>query len=438
MSTWKLRPGADRRIRAQHPWVFSNELAQSPKGLVPGSPVRLVDAKGQFVAAGYGNPNSLIAFRALSFQDGPNPCELENVVLKVVSAWGHRFLMGYRRSFRLVYGEGDFLPGLVVDRYVGTNDDGVRQQVLVAQILSAGIQFSVASSAQMLERFFQKIVEDTFDSKLSEFNWAETNVVIRNDVSVRRLEGMDLQDSVVLRQVPNTDLYNFSIEIDPVAGEKPVLMLCDLVQGQKTGFFLDQAENIALTARHVLQSKNWESPIRILDLCCYVGQWSTQLTRALVSQGHKVEVTQVDVSATALAAAKHNAEREGALALSLKLDVLEGLSALPDRHYDIVIADPPAFIKAKKDVPTGRHAYLKINANAFRVVRRGGWVVSCSCSGLLEEKEFIEVLAKALRRQELQARCVARGGHAADHPNLMAFPEGFYLKMFLHQVCTGG
>ncbi|GIL18505.1 MAG: SAM-dependent methyltransferase [Oligoflexia bacterium] len=430
MTIWKLRPGADKRVRAHHPWVFSNELQQSPKGHPPGEPVRLVDHKGQFLAAGYGNPHSLISFRALSFDPHvQDPTSLEEIISQVISCWGHRSVLGYHLSFRLCYGENDYLPGLVLDRYV-IEDQGQQSQVFAVQILTAGMQFALSD----LNRFFNRLVEESVAAKLSSFGWDETSVVIRNDVQIRRLEGLEVEPVKVLHQGQKANLNHAQILIHPAVGEAPIKMACDLIEGQKTGFFLDQAYNIKLLCDQIMKSTQFESPVRILDLCCYVGQWSTQLARALKEKGLSVEVTAVDVSETALAFAKENIEREGAQAIIMKKDVLEELNSLPDKHYDIVIADPPAFIKAKKDVPTGRHAYLKMNTHAFRLVQRGGFVVSCSCSGLFEEKEMMEVLGKAIRRMDLRARCICRGGHAADHPNLMSFPEGFYLKMFIHQV----
>lgn len=430
ITNWKLNQGSDRRIRARHPWVFSNELAKSPKGHLPGGAVRLLDAKGQFVASGYGNPHSLIAFRALSFDPHiENPTDLEELVSQVITAWGHRYSAGYTRSFRLVYGETDHLPGIVIDRFL-VEANGEYSQVFCCQILTAGMQLALTD----LTRFFKRIVEESNNARLSELEWAKTSVVIRNDVQIRKLEGLEVEDPKILQHEQNFDLSNSTILIDPVTGDEPVRMDCDLHEGQKTGFFLDQAFNIRLLCQQLARAKFLKSPVRVLDLCCYVGQWSTQITRQLKSLGYEVEVTAVDVSSTALEFAKRNISREGALALIQEKDVLEDMSSFPNKHYDIVIADPPAFIKAKKDIPTGRHAYLKMNSNAFRMVKRGGFVVSCSCSGLLTEEDFMETLAKAIRRMEVETRCLARGGHAADHPHLMSFPEGFYLKMFLHHI----
>jgi 23S rRNA (cytosine1962-C5)-methyltransferase len=430
VTIWRLRTGADRRIRSGHPWIFSNELQQSPKGHPPGSPVVLLDAGGKFLASGYGNPHSLIAFRALSFSSSDQEITTDFLQTKILRSWQQRHWMGYKNSFRMVYGEGDYLPGLVIDRYVLKDRTA---QVLAVQVLTAGLEFLLKNPA----KFFELLVQESQEKGLSEFSWEKTAIVLRNDVNIRRLEGLEVMDPQIIKEVAGIDLKQSEILVDEVLPDlesQPIVMSCDLFEGQKTGFFLDQVFNIQVVAQKLMNSQFPDRKIRILDLCCYVGHWSTQLTRALKKKGFEVETTLVDVSAPALEFAKKNADREGAVTICQKLDVLEDLGVLPTRHYDVVIADPPAFIKAKKDVPTGRHAYLKLNAAAFKHVLRGGYVVSCSCSGLFVEEEMMETLRKSIQRTEVEARCIAHGGHAADHPNLMSFPEGFYLKMFLHQV----
>ncbi|MBX2994434.1 MAG: class I SAM-dependent rRNA methyltransferase [Bdellovibrionaceae bacterium] len=438
MTIWRLQPGADKRIRGGHPWVFSNELSGSPKGHIQGAPITLQDSKGSFLAHGYGNPHSLIAFRAVSFEQKEDDClQIESLVNKVISAWGHRRMLGYERSFRLVFGECDFLPGLVIDRYL-LEAGG---QVLAIQITTAGMEKALTD----LEYFSRRIAEEAMESGLTTLNWASTAVVIRADVNVRKLEGLEVKEPKVIKEIEGFDLRNAWVLVDavgfsPVEGqsqpgaEKPIAMKCDLVEGQKTGFFLDQSWNIEILGQLLKRNPHFESHIRILDLCCYVGQWSTKLTRLFKSMGFEVDVELVDVSASALAFAKENAEREGARVLARELDVMEELGKLPDRHYDVVIADPPAFIKAKKDLPTGKHAYLKFNTQAFRLVNKGGLVASCSCSGLFPEEELRDVVRKSLQRNHVQARMVGKGGHAPDHPTLVSFPESAYLKMLVHQV----
>ncbi len=424
-TVWRLRQGADRRIRSGHPWIFSNELSASPKGHPPGAPVVLLDSKGSFLASGYGNPHSLIAFRALSFDSrDQDTCNPEFLVSRLVKTWWQRKSLGFKASFRLCYGEGDFTPGLVIDRYL-VHQNGKKAQVLAVQILTAGISEVLKTP----EKFFEEFITTSYEKQISDLDWSKTGIILRNDVNIRKLEGMEPQSPQVIKSVEGFDFSKVDIEIN-----NQVLMETDLIEGQKTGFFLDQAYNISLVCDRLEKMEFQEPTVRVLDLCCYVGQWSTQITRVLRQRGLQVEVTAVDVSAKALQFAKINIERQGALVNIRELDVLRDLGSLPDRYFDVVIADPPAFIKAKKDVPTGRHAYLKMNTSAFKLVRKGGLVVSCSCSGLFEESEMMETLRKALQRGELEGRCILHGGHSPDHPVLLSFSEGFYLKMFVHHV----
>lgn len=432
MTVWRLRPGADKRIRSGHPWVFSNELSASPKGLLPGTPVELQDAKGQFLARGYGNPHSLIAFRALSFNSQDQlPTSFEFLHGKILNSWKVRKAAGFHGSFRLAFGESDYIPGLVLDYYL-VEQNGQRAQVFAAQLVTAGMNEALKNA----EEFFRGLVEKAQAQGLSDFSWDKTAVVLRNDVGIRKLEGLTVDQPQVIKDLSGFDLRDIEILVNAAADEGLVAMSCDLKEGQKTGFFLDQTHNIYLA---VNLFKKWaktqeKRKIRVLDLCCYVGHWSTQITRALRAEGFDVEVALVDISKTALAFAKKNAEREGAEVVVHEMDVSTGLTELPSTYYDIVIADPPAFIKSKKDIPIGKHAYLKMNTHAFRMVKKNGFVASCSCSGLLEEEEFRDAIRKASLRNFSEVRSVLRGGHAADHPTLMQFPEGFYLKMYVHYI----
>lgn len=457
MTTWTLAKGADRRVRQGHPWVFSNELSHSPKGHPAGEAVELRDHRGQFVAYGYGNPHSLIAFRVLSFR--PEDREIatgKSVRERILAAWKFRHDLFYPNSFRLVFGEGDQLPGLVIDLYKilpagdtpGDHSTKPVGQVLAVQILTAGMQNIIGRTDEEIQKFFSNLIEDAFEKKLSHFDFSKTTIVLRNDVNIRKLEGLNVEESRVLVDSATgagVNLRHCDIAIDSAADERPLLMRVDLVDGQKTGFFLDQSYNIRLFAKTL--ERSWQSgvypktnegkssvpKIKVLDLCCYVGQWSTHLARLAQKNGVEIEITQVDVSEPALALAKINAEREGAKVISKQLDVFEGLGALVEK-YDVVIADPPALIKNKKDMPTGTHAYLKINTHAFRLTQLDGWTISCSCSGLFTEQDFVETLRKAQNRNQIAARLVRHGGHSPDHPILMQWSEGFYLKMFVHKL----
>ncbi len=424
---WKVKKGADRRIRSQHPWVFSNELEKSPKGHFPGYPVLLIDHEEKFLAAGYGNPHSLISFRALSFDSNDkNFFQPEYIAQKVLSSWRQRHSLGFHHSFRMTYGEGDFLPGIVIDRYVVKNESGNKAQLFAIQILTYGLHLILDD----LKKFFGIIVEAALNEGLSPFTWDETAIVIRNDVNIRKLEGLPVEAPKVFKELADFNLSDIQIFIDA-----EFTMSCDLIEGQKTGFFLDQVFNISLMCDLLKKSSLRGKKIRILDLCCYVGHWSSRIAHEVTRLGGEVESWAVDVSEPALRFAEKNIRRAGGEVKILKQDVLENLSMIPEGQFDIVIADPPAFIKNKKDIPTGTHAYLKMNTSAFKFAKAGGLVASCSCSGLFEESMLRTVVEKAIRRNQRQARCISHGGHSADHPVLLSFSEGFYLKMFIHHIC---
>ncbi|MFZ4403954.1 MAG: class I SAM-dependent rRNA methyltransferase [Pseudobdellovibrionaceae bacterium] len=427
---WKLNSGADRRVRSGHPWVFSSEVSQNMHGIAASFMIELQDNKGQFVAYGYGNPKSQIIFRALSFlQSDKNFADMGFLVEKVLKAWRAKKSIGFNKSFRMCYGEADFFPGLVIDYYKVNDGKASVGQVFALQILTAGASTLIKDPSDFIKRLALQAQHEG----LTQMSWDQTAVVLRNDVGVRKLEGLPIEEPNVLK--------SFSFDLKSILIELPnVLMSCDLQHGQKTGFFLDQTHNIFLVCeilKRKLQAwpKNLEKKICILDLCCYVGHWSSQLSAVAKNLGFEVQVDLVDVSKTALAFAADNARRAGADQVTVhELDVMEGLAAFASQSYDVVIADPPAFIKAKKDIPIGRHAYLKLNTQAFRLAKPEGLVASCSCSGLLTEEDFKETLRKAISRHVPESRCIARGGHAGDHSTLMQFPEGHYLKMFVHQA----
>ncbi len=466
---WQLRSGADKRFRSGHPWVYSNELAHSPREIAPGDAVELRDAAGRFLARGYGHPHTLIAFRAL----GRDPAEAEpwseaGLLARLRRADGLRRRLGLADvSHRWVFGEADDLPGGVVERYrlhasaaEGAAPESAAAQVLVLQQHTAGAE----RLHEVLLAALQARVEEEHAAAQGP-GWARTGVVLRNDTAARRLEGLPDDTVRVLREAPGCDLSRARIAVSapltapPGAGAGPagVPFQVDLLGGQKTGFFLDQAANVRLAASLLAPllrdgalngasngALNGASngalggpdggPLRILDLFAYVGQWGAQLARVAARSGREAQVTAMDASAPALEFAAANIAAAGATCEALRADVLERLDDQPARAFDVVVVDPPAFIKGRKAYHSGRAAYVKLNAAALRRVRPGGLIVTCSCSQLLEEADFLAVLHKAAGRAETPVRWVARGGQAPDHPVLAEFPEGQYLKCWIGVV----
>jgi 23S rRNA (cytosine1962-C5)-methyltransferase len=428
MKKIRLKAKHDRRFRTGHPWAYSNELQDSPKGIEPGEALEMLDPSGKFMAWGYGNPASLITFRAVSRdeteQDAMAPA---GVARRLEAAWKLRHALGFEKvSHRLCFGEADRLPGLIVDRYVLAD----HSTVLVVQAQTAG--------ADRWTRDFESVIGEW--RKLHRDGWLDRAItIIKNDSSSRKIEGLQQDAAKILGDAHGRDLHHAKILIRSaeLSNPAPFEFTADLMGGQKTGFFLDQWANIQLVLERL---ENWPAvtgrkKIRILDLCCYVGQWSAQLARYFAKKGITVEVTLVDASKAALQQAEKNVSAAAGSA-SVRIETVEGdvlhdLGGLQDKAFDLVISDPPALIKGRKDIPVGTHAYLQLHTQAARLVADHGAWVACSCSGLLVEESFGETLAKAARRQNRTISWVARGAQAPDHPVLAEFPEGRYLKCWL-------
>ncbi len=425
MYSWRLRKSAEKRFRTGHPWIFSNELTESPKGLPPGELVQLTDETGAFLATGYGNPNSLIAFRTLSinradeidslffFERFKNSIELRRRSGQLSAS--HRFL----------FAEGDYLPGLIIDRYIVAQS---RSQIFVVQSSTAGMD--------KLFDFWMKGLEDAvvYENKqgLSKIKWSQTAIVLANTSKSRALEGVAIENKKVIKAVENMDLNQIEVLIESATpGLEPLIFTINILGGQKTGFFLDQRKNIKLLIQSLTNSLPKDRPLRVLDLCCYVGQWSTQIAAFAMAQDLKTELHLFDASDDALQLATKNVARHGGNPAIVKGDVLKSLSHLPDRYFDVVICDPPAFIKKKKDIPAGSQAYLKLNKEARRKTRDSGLFVSCSCSGLFTMDEFKKTLARISFDKDHHIQWIEQGFHSPDHPQRLEFPEGTYLKCMI-------
>lgn len=379
------------RIHAGHLWVFSNELAESPKGFEPGSLVELRDRRDAFLGIGYINPHSLIAVRILTHQK--EEINADFFRKRILDAEAHRRLfLKDTDSFRVVFSEGDFLPGLIVDKY---------GECLCLQILTFG-----------MERWADELIsilDDLFSPSL---------IVLRNDSPSRLLEGLPQEKRIVkgtLDNLPATREDSLSFEIDPMAG-------------QKTGFFLDQRENRIAFSRLTGEGKG-------LDLFCYAGAWSMHLA------GGGAAVTGVDDSEAALALARRNAERNGLSERCgfVKADVFEFLRREGEGKgaYDFIVLDPPAFAKSKAKVKEALRAYREINAHAMRVLREGGLLATSSCSYHIDRGSFLEMLRAAARDAGRQVRLIEMRSQARDHPILLSMPETEYLKCAFLEVRQG-
>ncbi len=377
-----------KRLLAGHPWVFSNEVAGSVKGMEPGSLVEVCDLRGNFLAVGYVNPHSLIAVRVLTRERETIDRAFIDRRLRAALAYRERFAPG-RDGYRLVYSEGDGLPGLIVDRY---------GDCLVVQVSTAGMEQLTELVLEALEALVQPRV-----------------IVLRNDTQIRQLEGLGSFKGVVRGELDPL----------PVITEGRVRLEIDPLVGQKTGFFLDQRDNRLMLA-------SLAGTGRGLDLFCYSGAWALQAAAA------GAEVTAVDGSSRALSTARANAERNQ---LSEPLtwvesDVFDFLAQQRDsgERYDFAVVDPPAFVKNKKKIKEALHAYEQLNAAVLPLIAPGGIVATSSCSYHLDREAMLEMLRRAARTSRRSLRLLGIRGAGPDHPVPLAMPEAAYLKCAFIEV----
>lgn len=385
----RLNPNAERRLRVGHSWVFSNEVdtARTPlKALSPGDLVNVIDARGKPVGTAYVNPGSLIAARVLSSHTDVRP-DLDWMRRRIAEARALRDAVYPTPHYRLVYGESDGLPGLVVDRF---------GDVLVLQASTAG-----------MDRLLPRVIE----ALQAEFS--PRGILLRNDGGARALEGL-AEDISTMGEVPDAvDLL-----------ESGMRFQAPLRQGQKTGWYFDQHDNRDRLLRYARGR-------RVLDVFSYVGAWAV---RALAAGA--TSATCIDSSQPALDAALANAALNGFGLEALRGEALDRLKALrgEGRSFDLVIVDPPALIKRRKDHAAGLEHYAALNRAAMQLLAPGGVLVACSCSFHLEESELQRVLLREARGQNRRLQILEQGGQGPDHPVHPAISETRYLKAFFCRV----
>jgi 23S rRNA (cytosine1962-C5)-methyltransferase len=387
-----LKRDEERRLQAGHLWIFSNEVdvAKSPlTGFEPGEHVAVRSSQGRFLGYAYVNPQTLISARLLGRDPDHRPGKPLLVHrLNVALALRRRFFEA--PYYRLVYGEGDLLPGLVVDRY---------GDVLVAQLGTAGME---AMKAEIQEALVQVV--------------APRALLWKNDSPVRELEGLPRYVETAFGEIPGT------VEV-PEGG---VRFQLPLATGQKTGWYYDQTANRALFARHCRDA-------RVLDVFSYAGGFALEAKRAGAAT-----VTCIDSSAGALAAASATADANGLEAELIEGDAFDALEALgaERRRFDAVVVDPPAFVKRKKDHPKGLAAYRRINQLAMQLLERDALLMACSCSYHLAPGELVDAVQRAARHLDRFVQLVAVGAQSADHPVHPAVDETRYLRAFLFRVTS--
>jgi 23S rRNA (cytosine1962-C5)-methyltransferase len=379
--TIRLKPKEGRRLRAGGPWAFSNEIEMSAaaKALAPGSVVNVAGDDGRPFGTGYFNANSLIAVRLMD----PRP----DIVLgrdffakRLARARALRDAVYAEPYYRLVHAEGDFLPGLTIDRFGDT---------YVVQISTAGM-------------------EALREPLLKALGGAE--VILRADTPSRALEGLS---SYVEGEAPRVAVQ-----------ENGIRYFADLAGGQKTGWYYDQRDNRAFIAG-LAKGKT------VLDAYCYTGGFALA-----AAKGGAKEVIGVDSSAPALALAEDSAAANGLSAKFIKADVFEELERLgaAKETFDIVIADPPPFVKSRKDLEPGAKAYRKLARLAAKLVAPDGMLLLASCSHNIPPDRFAAECAHGIARAERRARLIRQSGAGPDHPVHPMLPESAYLKTLVYAL----
>jgi 23S rRNA (cytosine1962-C5)-methyltransferase len=382
----RLAADGDRRLRAGHPWVYSNEVDNEGtplKGFAPGQAVQIENAAGKWLGCGYVNPGSLICARILTRVPGQR-VDASLLTHRVKVALGLRERFYPLPYYRLLFGEADGVPGLVVDRY---------GDYLAVQVTTAGME---ALREAVLEALIKVL--------------RPRGVVWRNDSAVRELEGLERYVELAHGEVPD------AVSLQEGEGRFEV----SLFEGQKTGWFFDQAANRDAFVPLVRDR-------RVLDVFSYVGGWSVRA--ALAGAG---SVTAVDASAAALERVMHNAALNGvqgdiAVMQGDAFEVLRELRAARER-FDIVVLDPPAFIKRRKDQKAGQLAYRRLNEAALRLLDRDGLLVTASCSFHLQRDDLLRTVQQAARHNDRSLQLLQQGQQAPDHPIHPAVPETAYLK----------
>jgi len=387
-----LKKREEKRLRNGHPWLFSNEVdvGRSPlKSYAPGQPEQIRTHGEEIIGCGYINPKSLNCVRVLS-RDPEAVIDAEFIGQRVRQAVASREQIYDAPFYRAIYGEGDGLPGVVVDRY---------GDLLVMQVGTAGMD---------------QLTDQLIDALRAELK--PSAILLRNDASARELEGLPQYVEAAIGKVPDT------VEV-PEHGAR---FLTSPAQGQKTGWYFDHRANRA-------QLLQWSSGGRVLDLFSYIGAWGVQAAVAGAT-----DVTCVDSGESAILGVQTNAELTGVAdkVNTIRGDAMQVVKELrrDGEQYDVVVVDPPAFIKRRKDTQSGTEAYRRLNGVAMQLVADGGLLVSASCSYHFGRDKHLETLARVARGNRSQASIIWEGGQGPDHPRHPALPESAYLSTFFCRI----
>lgn len=393
---------AELAARGGHPWIYGSEIKGMDEGIAPGEIVKVLSSKGKFVGSGFYNPHSKITIRIFSTNANDS---FDRAFWKRRAAYAVDYRLQVMRKedydcCRLVFGEADQLPGLTVDRF---------GDVLSVQVLSLGME-------KRKQLFLDGLIE-----VLRERNLPVSSIYERNDVKIRELEGMEQYKGFYRSPLLNPADEKTLVDIV----ENGIRYTVDVENGQKTGFFLDQKFN-RLAAASIARGRH------VLDCFTHTGAFALN-----AAKGGAASVTALDISEEAVDMAAHNGKINGLPIKAVKADVFDYLTELDrtkNHDYDYIILDPPAFTKSGKTVHEAFRGYKEINYRAMKILPRGGYLATCSCSHFMGEELFVKMVKEAARDAGVTLRQIEFRQQAPDHPILMTVPETYYLKFFLFQI----
>ncbi|OMH38994.1 class I SAM-dependent rRNA methyltransferase [Motiliproteus sp. MSK22-1] len=392
LQTLRLKPKADKRLRAGHVWIYSNEIdiQQTPlKQFSKGEQVVVEQAGGKSLGVAYLNPNNLICGRLVS-RDSAVLLDKSLLVHRLKIALSLRQRCFSEPYYRLVFGDSDGLPGLVVDRF---------DAILVVQISTAGMELLKSEIIAALE---QVLKPDA--------------ILIKNDGKMRSAEDLESYVEVALGDVP---------ALVPLI-ENGTCLLAPVLSGQKTGWFYDHRMNRA-RLQHYAQGK------RVLDVFSYVGGWGLQAANAGAAEVTCVDASQQALDVVSEAATINDLQERVHCLQGDAFDTLRDLKA-DQQRFDVVVIDPPAFIQKRKDIRNGEKAYERINQLAMRLLEKDGILVSASCSMHLQRDRLVDIIRAGSRKLDRQAQIIEQGHQGPDHPVHPAIPETDYLKSMFVRV----
>jgi len=384
-----LKKKISRRVENGHPWIFGNEVANVEGDSAGGSTVEVFTHDKKFIGRGYINLQSQISVRLLT-RDKGEAIDDGFFYSRLKEAWDYRRRLGYTENCRLVFGEADYLPALIIDKF---NDH------FVLQTLALGMDRWKPAIVDALQRIFQP-----------------KGIYERNDVPVRELEGLPQQKGFL----------SAPFETQIIINENGLKMHVDIENGQKTGYFLDQHDN-RRAIQHIVKGAD------VLGAFCYTGSFETHAG----FYGAR-SVLGLDISENAVAQCRRNAELNG-LGEVCRYEAVNAFDALKQwskegRQYDVVMLDPPAFTKSRETIQKAITGYKEINLRGMKMVKKGGFLVTSSCTNLVQPELFLETIQLAAKDARRRLRQVTFQAQASDHPIIQGWENTNYLKFLIAQV----